>query len=71
VKMWHWTLYRAVFWSLSLKTELLGVKVTIQRQCRKNLIFAQCVNWRGCVVTINFVILDSNFPIVVSGSKYT
>jgi hypothetical protein len=27
--MWRWTLYRAVFWSLSLKTELLGVKVTI------------------------------------------
>jgi hypothetical protein len=60
-KMWR-TLYRAVFWSLSLKTELLGVKVTINfhRQCHKNLISVQCVNCSGCVVTINFVILASN-----------
>jgi hypothetical protein len=28
-KIWHWILYRAVFWNLTLKTELLGMKVTI------------------------------------------
>jgi hypothetical protein len=35
-----WTLYRAVFWSISLKTELMGVKVTTEfhRQCHKTLI---------------------------------
>jgi hypothetical protein len=27
-KMWHTTLYRAVFWSLPHKPELLGVRVT-------------------------------------------
>jgi hypothetical protein len=72
-KMLHWALYRAVFCSVSLKTELLGVKVTIefQRQCHKNLIFAQGVNCSGRVVTVNVVILTSKFPIVVSGSKYT
>jgi hypothetical protein len=38
-KMQYWTLYRAVIQNVSLKTELLGVKVTIafHRQCHKNL----------------------------------
>jgi hypothetical protein len=71
-KMRHWTLYRAVFWSASLKIELLEVKVTIEfhSHCHKNLICAQCVNCSGRVVTINVVILTSKFSIVVSGSKY-
>jgi hypothetical protein len=65
-----WTLYRAVFLNVSLKTELLTVKVTIEfhRQCNKTLISAQCVNCSGRVVTVNVVILTSNFQIVVSGS---
>jgi hypothetical protein len=72
-KMQRWTLYRSVFYSVSLKTELLEVKVTISfhRQCHKNVISAQCVNCSGLVVTINIVILTSKFPTVVSGSKYT
>jgi hypothetical protein len=72
-KMQRWTSYRSVFWSVSLKTELLEVKVTIEfhRHCHKNLISAQCVNCSRRVVTINVVILTSKFPTVVSGSKYT
>jgi hypothetical protein len=31
-KMQHWTLYREVFWSVPLKTELLEVKVTTEFQ---------------------------------------
>jgi len=56
----------AMFCSVSHKKELLGVKVTIdfQKQCHKNLISVQCL------VTINFVILASEFPPVVSDSKY-
>jgi hypothetical protein len=67
------TFYGAGFLSVSLKTELLEVKVTIEfhSQCHKNLISAQCVNCSGRVVTINVMILTSKFPIVVSGSKYT
>jgi hypothetical protein len=68
-----WTLCRAVFWTVSLKTELLGVKLTTKfhRQCHKTLISAQCVNCSGCVVTINVMIPTSKFPVVVSRSKYT
>jgi hypothetical protein len=64
-------LQRAVFWIESHNTELLGVKVTVdfQRQCHKNLISVQCVNCSGSLVTINFVIPASKFPLVVSGSK--
>jgi hypothetical protein len=71
-KMQCGTLYRAVFLSVPHKTELLGVKVTIdfQGQCRKNLISVQCVNCSGRLVTINFVISTSEFELVVSDSKY-
>jgi hypothetical protein len=72
-KMRCGTLYRPVFSSVPHKTELLGVKETIdlQGQCRKNLISVQCVNCSGRLVTINFVISTSEFELVVSDSKYT
>jgi hypothetical protein len=72
-KMLCRTLHWVVFWIELHKNELLEVKVTIdfQRQRCKNLISVQCVNCSGCIVTTNFEILASKFPIVVSGSKYT
>jgi hypothetical protein len=68
LKMRCRTVYRTVFWSVPHKTELLGVKVTIdfQRQCRKNLITVQSVNCSGRVATTNFVIPTIKFPLVVS-----
>jgi hypothetical protein len=66
------TLRWAVFWIELHKNELLEVKVTteFQRQRCKNLISAQCVNCSGRLVTTNFEITASKFPIVVTGSKY-
>jgi hypothetical protein len=63
----------AMDYSVSVKTELLEVKVTIEfhRQCHKNLISARCVSCSGRVATINVMVLTSKFLIVVSGSKYT
>jgi hypothetical protein len=72
-KMLCRTLHWAVFWVELHKNELLEVKVTIefQRQCGKNLISAQCVNCSGHLVTTNFEITASKFPIVVSSTKCT
>jgi hypothetical protein len=62
----------AVFISVSLKTQLLGIKVATEfhRQCRKKLISVQRVNCSGNVVTVTFMILTSNFPLAVSDSTY-
>jgi hypothetical protein len=62
----------AVFISVSLKTQLLGIKVMIEfhRQCRKKIISVQHVNCSGSVVTVNFVISTSNFPLAVSDSTH-
>jgi aminoglycoside phosphotransferase family enzyme len=67
-----WTLYRAVFLNVSLKSELLGVKVTTEfhRQCHKNLSLRN-VKIVVDVDVINVMILTSKFQIVVSGSKFT
>jgi hypothetical protein len=69
-KMLCRTLRWVVFLIESYKNELLEVKVTIdfQRQRRKNLISAQCVNCSEHLVITNFEILASKFPIAVSGS---
>jgi hypothetical protein len=62
----------AVFISVSLKTQILEIKVTTEfhRQCRKKLISVQHVNCSGSVVTVNFVISTSNFPLALSDSTY-
>ena len=61
-----------MFLSVPHKNELLGVKVTIdfQRQCHKNLITMQSVNYSGRAVTTNFVIPTIKFRREVSDSKY-
>jgi hypothetical protein len=66
------TLHWVVFWTELHKNKLLEVKVTtdFQRQRRKNFISVQCVNCSGRIVTTNFDIPASKFPIVVPGSKY-